>query len=239
MDNVCLVAVSIYGHDNRSIIEALQSLDADCRAVVSLDPGVVTEQELEDMHTVGVRGVRINLKTKAETPCAEALITRLISCAARIKSRNWIIQLYLGLGQVPLVAHAIPQLGVRVVLDHMASPSTAMPACSQPGYKELLNLLRKGQAWVKISGSYRFADLPDLAFFARSLIKAGPNNVVWASDWPHTGGPIVPMNGRMVSSYREVDDKEFVARCFEWCDHDDKLIRNLFVDNPRRLWLSG
>lgn len=216
----------------------MKHLNADCRALASFDADGISEKELERMHAVGIRGVRINLKTKEEAPTREELITRLVSYAKRIQSRRWIMQLYVGLEQIPLIADVIPDLGVRVVIDHMGSPNPAVKAASQPGYRELLELLRKGAIWVKISGSYRFQELPDLDAFAKALIRAGPRNVVWASDWPHTGGPVVQMNGQPISSYRNVDDVAFVRRCFEWCNGEESLIQALFVSNPRRLWLG-
>lgn len=109
---------------------------------------------------------------------------------------------------------------------------------SQTGRQELLELLRNGQVWVKISGFYRFAELPDLDSYAMELMQAGPDNVVWASDWPHTGGPVQMVDGRLVSSYRQVQIEDIIRKCFEWCGHDEQLIEKLFVDNPRRLWLA-
>ena len=238
IEDVCLVAVSVYGHDNRSMFDAMRNLSGDSRAVVSFNPYTITEQELDKMHAAGVRGVRINLKTTAEAPSKEALAAKLLAYAARIRSRQWVLQLYLGIEQVPLIYHVIPQLGVKVVLDHMASPEPTRAAILQTGSKELFDLLRREAVWVKISGTYRFTELPDLDVFARDLIRIGQNNVIWASDWPHTGGPAVTKDGRLISSYRKVDDEEFVQRCLQWCDYDDLLVQKLFVDNPRRLWLG-
>jgi predicted TIM-barrel fold metal-dependent hydrolase len=144
----------------------------------------------------------------------------------------------LGLSQVQLIADLIPTLGVRVVLDHMASPDPISAASTQPGYAELMHLLQNGMVFVKISGTYRFPGLPDLDKFARELIRAGPRNVVWASDWPHTGGPVAVIGGKPYSSYRQIDTGAFIGKCFEWCDHDEQLIQNLFVNNPRALWLG-
>lgn len=216
----------------------MKHLNGDCRAVASFDAATISEQELDEMHAVGIRGVRLNLKTKEETPSQAELADRLSAYAKRIRSRHWVLQIYVGLEQIPLIADIVPNLGVRVVIDHMGSPSPAVPAASQPGYKELLELLRRGAVWVKISGTYRFSELPDLDSFARALIQAGPQNVVWASDWPHTGGPVAEVDGRLISTYRKVDDVAFLKRCYKWCDHRDSLIQNLFVENPRRLWLE-
>jgi predicted TIM-barrel fold metal-dependent hydrolase len=238
IENFCPVSVSVYGNDNRSIVDAMQHFGPQCRAVVALDPENVTEEQLDEMHGFGVRGVRLNFKSKGEEPSRQTLEAILQRVANLIRSRRWFIQLYLGLSQVQLIADLIPTLGVRVVLDHMASPDPSSSAASQDGYAELMQLLRDGMVFVKISGTYRFAELPDLDEFARELIRTGPRNTVWASDWPHTGGPVSVVGGKSYSSYRQVDTGAFIGKCFEWCDHDELQIQNLFVNNPRALWLE-
>ena len=238
VENFCPVSVSVYGNDNRSIVDAMQHVGPQCRAVVTLDTENVTEEQLDEMHGFGVRGVRLNFKSKGESPSRQTLEAVLLRVANLIRSRQWFIQLYLGLSQVQLIADLIPTLGVRVVLDHMASPDPRSSAMSQDGYVELMQLLQDGMVFVKISGTYRFAELPDLDEFARKLIQTGPRNTVWASDWPHTGGPVSVVEGRSQSSYRQIDTGAFIGKCFEWCDHDERQIQNLFVNNPRALWLE-
>ena len=238
IENFCPVSVSVYGNDNRSIVDAMQHFGPQCRAVVTLDLENVTEEQLDEMHGFGVRGVRLNFKSKGETPSRQVLQAILLRVAGFIRSRGWFIQLYLGLSQVQLIADLIPTLGVRVVLDHMASPDPGSSAASQDGYAELLQLLQDGLVFVKISGTYRFAELPDLDEFARELIRAGPRNTVWASDWPHTGGPVSVVDGKSYSSYRQIDTGAFIGKCFGWCDHNERQIHNLFVNNPRALWLG-
>lgn len=190
------------------------------------------------MHLSGVRGVRLNFKTKGEMPTRKQFEIKLQNYATRLRKRDWILQLYLALDQVALIADIVPRLGVKVVIDHMGSPDPSFEVVSQTGRQELLELLRNGQVWVKISGFYRFAELPDLDSYAMELMQAGPDNVVWASDWPHTGGPVQMVDGRLVSSYRQVQIEDIIRKCFEWCGHDEQLIEKLFVDNPRRLWLA-
>jgi predicted TIM-barrel fold metal-dependent hydrolase len=238
VEKYCPVSVSIYGTDNRSIADAMQYCGPDCKAVVTIDPEDVTEEQLNQMHEFGVRGLRLNFKSKGESPGKEELEATSLRIAALVKSWNWLIQLYLGLSQVQLIVDLIPTLGVRVVLDHMASPDPKSATSSQPGYAELMQLLRNGMVFVKISGTYRFPGLPDLDKFARGLIRAGSQNTVWASDWPHTGGPVAVTGGKAYSSYRQIDTGAFIRKCFEWCDHDERLIQNLFVNNPRALWLG-
>nr|POE56690.1 2-pyrone-4,6-dicarbaxylate hydrolase [Quercus suber] len=233
-----LVCISVYGTDNRSILDAMTRLDSKCRAVACIDPMTISEEELDELHKVGVRGARINLKTREETLSLEQLSTKLYTYAAKIRARKWFLELYLGLDQMEMVADVIPRIGVRVVIDHMGSPASDQHVKLQAGYETLIGLLRKGQLWVKISGTYRFNDLPDLDDYGRALVHAGPKNIVWASDWPHTGGPTVDDAGRTFREYRDINDMDFVRRCFEWCDFDEHLIQDLFVENPRRLWLD-
>lgn len=205
---------------------------------MSFDPQKITEEELDVMHLSGVRGVRLNFKTKGEMPTRKQFEIKLQNYATRLRKRDWILQLYLALDQVALIADIVPRLGVKIVIDHMGSPDPSFAVVSQTGRQELLELLRNGQVWVKISGFYRFAELPDLDSYAMELMQAGPDNVVWASDWPHTGGPVQMVDGRLVSSYRQVQIEDIIRKCFEWCGHDEQLIEKLFVDNPRRLWLA-
>lgn len=237
MENVCLVCVSVYGDDNASILSALPKLgQANARAIVSIDPDVVSEAELDQMHAQGVRGVRVNLKTGSERPTADNLCARLRCIASRIRKKSWALELYIGLEQIAMIATELPSLGVPVVIDHMGSPESNTAASQQQGHQQLLKLLSGRHVWVKISGAYRFEELPDLDDYAKALIRHGPYNVLWASDWPHTGGPLQSQNGRDISSFRKVDDVDWIRRCVAWCDNDEAMIHRLFAENPQRLW---
>lgn len=93
VENFCPVSISVYGNDNRSIVDAMQQFGPQCRAVVTLDPDNVTEEQLDEMHGFGVRGVRLNFKSKGETPSRQALEAVLLQVASLIRSRRWFIQL--------------------------------------------------------------------------------------------------------------------------------------------------
>lgn len=241
IERLCLIAVSVYGTDNSSILDALTRLNGKGRAVVSIDPVSVTEEELEHMQNAGVRGIRLNLKTYEQNCSKEQLEHQLFTYANRIRRYGWLIQLYLGLEQVALIHECVPKLKVPIVIDHMASPKPTISAKRQKGFHELLDLLQRNLIWIKISGVYRFSQLPDLNEYAKTLIRINPARVVWASDWPHTGGTAYNVNGdrHKYQPFRQVDDMGFVERCFDWCRHDQDLIKKLFVDNPQSLWMAG
>jgi predicted TIM-barrel fold metal-dependent hydrolase len=69
---------------------------------------------------------------------------------------------------------------------------SAVDPLQQPGFKSLLSLAAGGHLFVKISGFYRssvdhgsaYSDLEDIV---RKFANQVPAQLIWASDWPHTG----------------------------------------------------
>ena len=206
--------------------------------MASIDPKTVSDSELDEMHDLGVRGIRINLKSTSQNRSKEDLIANLRSHARRIHRLKWAIQLHIGLADMEKIADEIQDLGLPVVIDHLATPETTQAPRLQPGYTQFMDLLSKKQIWVKLSGIYRFSKLPDLDSYIREILRIAPTQVVWASDWPHTGGVAAnPLGDRhAVQEYREFDVPAFIAQCKEWCAKDEALVQKILVDNPRRLW---
>jgi Amidohydrolase len=58
-----------------------------------------------------------------------------------------------------------------------------------PAFPNLLDLVRSGKAYVKVSGAYRAStqapDYPYAAPLAKALIAANADRIVWGTDWPH------------------------------------------------------
>ena len=240
-DHVCLVAISVYGTDNELLLRSLRELKDKGRAVVSIDPETISDQDLDEMHALGVRGIRINLKSTSQNKSREELTTTLRSYVQKIHRLKWAIQLHIGLADIEKIASEIPKLGVPVVIDHLATPEKTLAPRLQHGYTAFMDLLFKKQLWVKLSGIYRFAELPELDAYVREILRVAPTQVVWASDWPHTGGVAANPQGdrHALQEYRKFDVPSFIAQCKEWCEGDEALIQKIFVDNPQRLWQYG
>ncbi|GAB7345959.1 hypothetical protein MBLNU457_4184t1 [Dothideomycetes sp. NU457] len=236
--NVCIVAVSVYGTDNRSILDALERLKGKGRAVVTIDPVKTTDDELFEMHKLGARAARINLASKSQNLTKDDFADVLQRYASRLRRLRWSLQLYIRLHQVQMIADIIPSLGIPVIIDHLGHPSSSDPMSEQPGYTEFVSLLKQKYIYTKLSAVYRFAGLPDIDSVVREILRVAPTQVVWASDWPHTGGMsmLVDNDRTRHQDFRKVDDKEWVAQCLDWCDGDEGLARRIWVDNPRRLW---
>jgi predicted TIM-barrel fold metal-dependent hydrolase len=238
VQRVVIVAASPYGTDDAALLDAVARLGDDGRGVVALDPGA-TDADLRHLDALGVRGVRINLASvgASDPAAAEA---RLRETAARVAPLGWHVDLHAGLDVVAALAGAIAAAPAPTVVDHFGLADPAAGA-GQPGFAVLRDLAAAGHAYVKLSAPERLGGDPDgdaVAALARALLDAAPDRLLWASDWPHTGGG--PHGGgardpSTVEPFRDVDDARSLARLREWAG-DDGLARRVLVENPARLY---
>lgn len=234
--NIVLVQPSIYGFDNSCMLDALRELGPrNGRAVVAIDPDTVQPETIDEWHRIGVRGVRLNLQSTGKKLTREELAVSLKKHADVIRPWGWVLQLYIAMSNVPDLQEIVPTLGVRVCLDHFASPdlkdvekdtTTPFDPYSLPGFQALVSLLAEGNTYVKISAPYRLSNDPEMRFvrvIAQELMRVARYRLVFATDWPHTrfdGLDIVP----------------FVDACLQWCDGDRELEELLFRRNAEDLW---
>lgn len=237
LDNIVIVQPSIYGTDNSCLLSALRALGPNrARGVVVFDPTSISAQDLRDWHAAGVRGARLNLMSQGRPPPnAEELTGVLHGYADALRPMGWVLQIYAPLQLMNVLERLIPDLGVRVVIDHMGGPSLSSAAAGvepldpydMPGFASLVNLLRAGHTFVKLSAPYRNTkakDYGDLEPLQKELLRvAGKNRVVFATDWPHT-------------RFEGLDIRPWVERVFEMCAGDAVLIDRIFRGNAEDLW---
>jgi len=237
--HVCIIACSIYGTDNACLVDALRHLKGKGRGIAYIDPETVSDAALDALHAVGVRGVRLNLWTRGQALPQERWEGLLQTYAARLRRLDWVLQVFVSMDQIKHLAPYIPNLGLKVVFDHLGCPNPGVEPSEQVGCRELYDLLKNNeQVYVKLSGAYRFQDVPGLDEHMRTLVDIAPNQVVWASDWPHTGGVQGNPGGdpRKEQEFMEVDDRGFLRLCLDMCGQDEALVRKIWAENPRRLW---
>ncbi|MFC3123925.1 amidohydrolase family protein [Pseudoroseomonas globiformis] len=238
MDRVVIVQPSVYGTDNRATLDGMRQLGplrARGVAVIGEQTGAA---ELDAMHAAGIRGIRVNLETGGVTDPAAA--GRLLDAAvARIQGRLWHLQIYARLTLIEALRARLAALPMPVVFDHFAGAQAAQ-GVEQPGFASVLELVRAGRAYVKVSGAYRASseapDYPRVAALARALIAANPERIVWGSDWPHPDS--VPVAGRGATDIAPpmpIDDGRVLNLLAEWAP-DAGLRHRILVDNPARLY---
>ena len=220
-----LVTPSTYGTDNRCMLAGLAALGDAARGVAVLDE-TVSDAELHTLHALGVRGIRFNLSLGAHPPAGS-----LRPMAARIAPLGWHLQLLAPPDTLLALAPVLRDLPVALVFDHLGRIAPA-DAGRHAAHALVLDLLREGRAWVKLSGGYivsatNRADDAALDVLARSYLQPAPHRVVWGSDWPHATASA----GR----HPMPDDAVQVDALARWCSDEDTL-RRVLVDNPAALY---
>ena len=236
--------MSVYGNDNSLLVDTLKQLKAEgkvARGVVGIDPETVSDESMASMDALGVCGARLNLRSHAKQLSRDEFGKLLSVYERRLREFQWALQIYVSMDQIPLFADLIPSLDIPVVIDHLAHPGDmSRPPSQQPGYKEFIELLENKHIYTKLSGVDRFPGLPGLDEYVQTILQKAPTQVVWGSDWPHSGGKHASPGGdpRALQDYRKVNDAAFIAQCMHWCNHDKDLMRKIFVENPKQLWKS-
>lgn len=236
LGRVVIVQPSVYGTDNACMLDALAALGGKARGVAVL-PAKVSGATLDDLHRRGIRGLRVNIaSTGAAT--ADKIEARLAAAAALCVRNGWHVQVFLPAQAIAPLAPTFRNLPVPVVVDHFGLVS---PADLKGNAVETLRaLLAEERAWVKLSAPYRLAADPAdprIGNLARLFADANPEQVVWASDWPHT-----PAHGTAATHddaelpYRDVDTRALLAAVDTWLPDNPRQRRRLLVDNPARLY---
>jgi predicted TIM-barrel fold metal-dependent hydrolase len=235
ISRVVIVQPSVYGTDNSCALDAMKQYGAGARGIVVL-PSEIPSTTLDDMESAGICGVRINLGTAGDTNLAGAR-ERLKSAFEQIQGRKWHVQIYAALPVIAGLSDLVLAAPVPVIFDHFGGAKGA-GGVQQPGFDKLLQLVRSGKGYVKISGAYRASnsttDYPDMVPLAHALIAANPHRILWGSDWPHpdTGGGRKPSD---VSPQLRVDDGHLLNLLATWVP-DTNLRKTILVDNPATLY---
>ncbi len=224
-----LVQPSVYGSDNRLLLDTLAEANPAHQRGVAVLAGDESDTELERWHAAGVRGARVNLVDRAERS-GTLPMTALHALATRIAPLGWHLELLAHVDEAGDGLAALEALPVPVVFGHFGYMSIGRNV-NDPGFRALLTLLRSGRAWVKFTGPYRLtrADLPypEVDDAAIALREAAPERLVWGSDWPH-----VMLKGVMPN---DADLNDLIARWLPGAG----LRQQVLVDNPQQLYGFG
>ena len=234
---VVIVTPSVYGTDNSATLFGMKARGNDARGVAVIDDRT-PDTDLDAMDKAGMRGIRINLASSGTNDPSLGR-TRFEAALKRVASRNWHIQIYTNLAVVSGIKDLVAASPVPVVFDHFGGTEAAL-GLSQPGFSDLLDLVRTGKAYVKISGAYRAStkapDYPDVVPFAKALVAANAERIVWGSDWPHPDS--VPQPGRKATDLApliQIDDGRLLNQLPVWAP-DAAVRKTILVENPARLY---
>ena len=220
-----LVQPSVYGSDNRVLLNALDAMQGAWRGVAVVEPDV-SASALQEMHAAGVRGVRVNV-VDVQSNKGVLPLNQLRGLAERIAPQGWHMEFLLHVHEFPRLDQQLAGFPVDVVFGHLGYLPTQL-GIGDAGFQALLRLLQAGRAWVKLTGPYRLSGskLPyaDVVPFAHALLDAAPRQIVWGSDWPH-----VMVKGAMPN------DGDLMDILSTWIP-DPSIRHQVLVSNPERLY---
>lgn len=234
ISRVVVVQPSIYGTDNACLLDAIAQLGQDrARGIAVVDLATVTDEELARLHAGGVRGIRLNLHVSGE-----GLVTakQQVLAAQRIAQMPlWHVQVHASMAvHVAMLSH-YQNLGLPVVLDHFAGG--VMPGPEGEGHlQQLLKAMASQPLYVKLSAAYRLPSGCAADALARQFHAAAPQQVLWGSDWPHTGGS--GGGGRKpheVEPFRDINNMAALQHIVLALD-SVQATQQLLADNPARLY---
>ena len=237
MERVVIGTPSVYGTDNSSTLFGMKARGATARGVAVIDDKT-TEAELDTMQADGFRGIRINLATDGISD-PNVGRSRFTASVERMKTRGWHVQLYTTLPVISAIKDLVLAAPVPVVFDHFGGLEAPL-GLEQPGFDDLIALVKSGKAYVKVSGAYRSSklapDYQDMVPYARALIAANADRIVWGTDWPHPDSSHV--EGRKptdIAPFYQIDDGRLLNQLPVWAPDAD-VRKKILVDNPARLY---
>ena len=219
-----IVQASCHGTDNAALLDALQTAGDLARGVAVVSPDI-SEQELQQMHDLGVRGVRFNFVKRLVDATPKEVF---LNIAQKIRPLGWHIVVYFEAQDFDDIAPFLLELDTQIVIDHMGRPDVAL-GVDHPDFQKFAKLLADNpQIWTKVSCPERLTqtapDYSDVVPFAKHLVERFPNQVLWGTDWPHPNMKShVPDDGHLV------DVIPLIAPTAE-------LQQTLLVDNPMKLY---
>jgi predicted TIM-barrel fold metal-dependent hydrolase len=218
-----IVHASCHGADMRVTLDAIRRSGGRYRGTAIIDERT-TDADFERLHEGGIRGVRFNFVKHLGGRPDPALFQRTVE---RIRPLGWHLILHLDADDIVEFKDMLGKLPLPIVIDHMGRVKAAGGLAQAP-FRILLDFMKNENCWVKVCGAERVSSagppFTDAIPFARALIEAAPDRILWGTDWPHPNvGAHMPNDGDLVD-------------LFPLMAPEPELQRKILVDNPARLY---
>ena len=250
---IVIVQASIQGNSAAPLIDVLKKQHTEClnltlRGLATLDLSKITDAELDALHDAGVRGVRFHKMAwgHGAQDVGMAILEDIEAAAKRLARIGWIIDIFCPLAAWAAMAEGLRNLDsrIRIVADHLGG---SFPGDDESdNFQVLLQLVREKRIFVKLSAFERLyhghaAGMNALEPIVKAIVDAGPDQVLFGTDWPHTGlgasrkGKSDERRLNEVEGFRDLSVGEHVRKLREWTPDDGTWVK-LFVSNAERLF---
>lgn len=223
IERAVIVQASCHGPDNRAMIDAIKSSNGAYRGVCIANASF-TDNDFQDLHDGGVRGVRFNFVTHlGGTPNLEMMKNVL----DRVKPLGWHLVIHVNAEDIIKFQDFFAQFDMEIVVDHMGRVPCDQ-GTEQKAFQILKEFMQRDNWWVKVCGSERISRVGppfhDAVPFAKELIQIAPDRTLWGTDYPHPNiSRWMPNDGDLL---------DLVPLFAE----DESLQHKVLVDNPARLY---
>ncbi len=224
-----LVQPAVYANDCGAIIQAIAAAPGTLRGIGTAFAGTGETHlaELKAAGVVGLRFVHLTLPDGTSRFRGAAGLEDLHHLAPAMAEIGLHAQLWCDAATFADQRQALVQLGLPIVLEHMARFDTAA-GTSSPAFQAVLAALADSEIWVKLAlcrASQQAPGYVDIRLFHDALIAANSRRLLWASDWPHVG-----------MDNNRPDVGQLLDLFAEWTGHDAALAQHILVDNPTELY---
>ena len=221
-ERTVIVQPNAYGTDNSVTLAAIAALSPTARGIATIDRNI-EESEIERLTQAGIRGARFHM-----LPGGFLSWDDLEPMAARVAQFGWHVQLQMDGRLLHEREAVLKHLPCPLVIDHVGKFLEPVPV-EHPGFRSLLRLLEGGRCWLKLSAPYEVSKagpplFADVGALAKAAVRAAPERMVWASNWPHV-------------SRKEAlpDDAMLLDLLIDWVP-DERQRKAVLVDNPSTLY---
>jgi predicted TIM-barrel fold metal-dependent hydrolase len=199
-----------------------------------------TEAELDAFDNAGVRVLRGYARFANDTEATANEMKRLLegSMGDIARRYGWIVSFQLSPAVWTMLEdfpwkETLP--GVPVIAEHLGSVNVPLNTESQRGLQSLIKLMDDDVLTVKINALHRRGlrgNEKDMKQVIDQLIEAGPQRLIWGSDWPHvnsTASGLEPGDFLQVNETAELEWlKGFMPK---------KVFSDMLYDTPTELFL--
>jgi predicted TIM-barrel fold metal-dependent hydrolase len=223
LSRAVFVQASCHGADNAAMVDAIERGGGRYAGVAMIDESF-DEAAIGRLHDAGVRGTRFNFVRHLGGAPEPDVFWRLVD---RVQPFGWHIVLHFDARDLPDYATLLDRMPCPYVIDHMARVPTT-DGIDQAPFQALLALLADERCWVKISGAERLTaggapPYDDVVPFARAIVAAAPDRVLWGTDWPHPNVRVMPDDGDLVDLLADLVP-------------DEATRHRILVENPQVLY---
>jgi predicted TIM-barrel fold metal-dependent hydrolase len=174
-----LAAASLFDDYNDYSIRATRAHQR-LRTTVIIKP-TIDPYVMRMMRDDGVVGVRFQWRNVKDLP--DITTPEYRKFFRRVRDLDWHVHINQTADKLAAPIATLQAAGVKLVIDHFGHPQRG--GAASEGFQAVLRAVGNGRTWVKLSAGYRLESPQVARECARALlIDAGPERLLWGSDWP-------------------------------------------------------